>query len=38
MDWARPELLVKNPLWIANNQRFIVVNISQDFMVSTREQ
>ncbi len=31
----RPELLVYNPSWIANNQRNIVINLRQGFVAST---
>jgi hypothetical protein len=30
VDWVRPKLLVKNPVWITNNQPNIVVNFHQD--------
>ncbi len=32
--WVRPELLVQNPLHIANNQHTIVINFHQEFMAS----
>ncbi len=34
MNWIRPELLAKNPLWITDNQRIIFINIHQDFLAS----
>jgi hypothetical protein len=35
VDWVRPELLVKNPLWISNNQQNIVNFPNQDFATSS---
>jgi len=33
----RPELLVKNPLWIASNKQNIVTNFYQDFVACTQQ-
>jgi hypothetical protein len=35
VDWARPELLVKNPLWISNNRQNIVNFPNQYFATSS---
>jgi hypothetical protein len=32
---VKPELLAKNPLWLGNNQRTIVIDFHQDFVDST---
>jgi hypothetical protein len=36
VDSVRPELRVKNPLWITNNQRNMVINFHRDFVASTK--
>jgi hypothetical protein len=36
VNFVRPEVLGKNPLWIANSQRNIVVHFHQDFTASLR--
>jgi hypothetical protein len=35
VDWVRPELLVKDPMWITNTWQNIVVNFHQDIMANT---
>ncbi len=35
MDWARPELLVKIPIGLANNRCTTVINLHQDSCAST---
>jgi hypothetical protein len=34
MDWVMPEQLIKNPLWLANNQHNTVISLNQDFVAS----